>query len=455
MSAEIKEMKNEHIDEIKGLLGVDNKEAAVVMLSDMHASDIGRILTALSEEEASEIFKLLPTERQSEVLLEVDERFRKTLISSITPDELIDVVDEMETDDAADVISELPVEDAKQVLEGIEEKEAIEVKKLLVYPEDTAGGKMQAELASVRESSTVEETIEELRRKSREIENISSVFVVDDAGRLTGTVPLHKLILAPPTARIGEIADKDPIKVRTDLDQEEVAKLFSRFDLLSMPVVDAKGTLVGRITVDDVVDVIEEEIFEDFYKMAGLNIEERALDPPLRSFSMRVPWLLINLATAFLAASVVKVFQGTIEKLVILAVLMPIVAGMGGNAGTQTITVVVRGLALGELGLKNAKWVLFKEALVGLGNGLLTGAVATVVSYMLGANIMVGLLLFMAMTANLVIAGLSGAFIPLILRWFKVDPAISSSIFVTTCTDIGGFFTFLGLATVFMKTGVL
>ncbi|MBI5344887.1 MAG: magnesium transporter, partial [Deltaproteobacteria bacterium] len=221
------------------------------------------------------------------------------------------------------------------------------------------------------------------------------------------------------------------------------------------PVVDRDNRLVGRIMVDDVVDVIEEAIFEDFYRMAGLNVEERVLNPAARSIWMRFPWLLINLGTAFLAASVVRVFQGTIEKFVVLAVLMPIVAGMGGNAATQTITVVVRGMALGELEMKNARWVLMKEVMAGLANGFMTGLVAAGVSYLLGANIIIGLLLFMAMTANLAIAGLSGAFIPIVLKWFKVDPAISSSIFVTTCTDIGGFFTFLGLATVFMKTGAL
>lgn len=441
--------------EIKALLQAEDHAAIEGFLSTLHASDIGGMLNALNEADASTVFGCLTTERASEVLLEVDERLRKALISSITPSELIEVVDEMETDDAADVISGLPAEDARQVLDGIDKRESIEVQKLLVYPEDTAGGKMRAELVSVWDGATVDETIAELRRKGREIEDISHVFVVDPRGRLTGSVTLNRLILAAPEAPIASIAEKDPVSVRTDMDQEEVGKLFRRLDLLSVPVVDAEGRLVGTITVDDVVDVIEEEIFEDFYKMAGLNIEERVLEPARRSIWMRLPWLLVNLATAFLAASVVKVFEGTIEKLVVLAVLMPIVAGMGGNAATQTITVIVRGLALGELALKNAKRVLIKEATVGLANGVMTGAVAALIAYLIGAKLIVGLLLFLAMSANLLIAGLSGAFIPFVLKWFKVDPAISSSIFVTTCTDIGGFFTFLGLATVFMRMGLL
>ena len=449
------EVKNDHIEEVKGHIEAGRENEIAALLAELHTSDIGRLVAALEEEDAVKLFKFLAPDKASAVLLEVDERRRKALISSISSEELIDVVHEMETDDAADVISELPVEEAKQVLDGIDRHESIAVQKLLVFAEDTAGGKMQAELASVIETATVEETIEEVRKKSHEIDNISNVFVVDKEGRLAGAVPLDKLILADPETRVVTIANRDPIKVRTDMDQEEVAKLFQKYDLISVPVVDHDGRLVGRITVDDIVDVLEEEIFEDFYKMAGLNVEARALDPAGRAIRMRVPWLMLNLCTAALAASVVKLFEGTIEQLVLLAVLMPIVAGMGGNAATQTITVVVRALALGELTFKNARSVLLKEVLVGFANGCLTGGIAGLVAYLLGANIVVGLLLFLAMIANMMIAGLIGSIMPLVLKRFKFDPAISSSIFVTASTDVGGFFTFLGLASIFMKMGLL
>jgi len=447
------EAGNDYIEIVRTFLEHNDLGGLDRYLSDLHASELGRLLAGVSVEEARYIFRLLDPESASEALLEVDERLRRTLISSISSAKLIEVVHEMETDDAADIISGLPVEEARQVLEGIEESAAVQ--KLLVYADDTAGGKMQAELVYVNEKATVQDAIEAVRARSEEIERISNVFVVDDEKRLLGTVALDKLILARPFSKIMDIANKDPMKVTTDLDQEEVAKIFQRYDLITLPVVDYENRLVGRITVDDIVDVLEEEIFEDFYKMAGLNIEEGALDPALRSIWMRAPWLFVNLGTAFLAASVVKLFQSTIEQFVVLAVLMPIVAGMGGNAATQAITVTVRGLALGELSLKNARRILIKEALVGLVNGLTLGTAAGVIAYMLGANPVVGLLLFMAMTFNLVIAGLSGSMIPLVLKWFKVDPAISSSIFVTTCTDIGGFFTFLGLATIFMRAGLL
>jgi magnesium transporter len=447
--------KNEILDEIKGLLERGDEEEIKGLLASLHPSDIAMNLETLEEPEVVRVFRLLSPETASTVLLELDEHTREAIISAISDIELVKVVDEMDTDDAADVISGLPLEEAKKVLDGISWKESIVVQKLLKYPEDTAGGKMQAELVSVREDATVEETIEEVRKRSEEVENISSVFVVDREGRLTGAVPLEKLILARPGLPIKEIADREPIRVETGVDQEEVGKMFRRYDLLTMPVVDSENRLVGRITIDDVVDVIEEEIFEDFYRMASLKAGERALDPPARSFKMRAPWLLINVVTAFIAAGVVKVFESTIETLVVLAVLMPVVAGLGGNAATQTITVVVRGFALGQLELRSAGKLLIKEVSVGLANGLLVGTLAAAIAYFLGANIMVGLLLMLAMTANLIIAALAGTIIPLILKWYKADPALSASVFVTACTDVGGFFTFLGLAALFMKLGLL
>ncbi len=451
----LSEKEINYLELIKAPLEGRDSKAIMLHFKGLHPADIAAIFNAVSEEELLFLFRLLTPDVASEVFLEVDERLRERLIAVISSNELVEVVDEMETDDAADIINELPEEHAQKVLESLDDEESLELQKLLSYPEDTAGGKMQAELISVDENATVDEAIEEVRRNVPDVENISNVFVVNSYGELVGVAPLDKLILARWNEKIKTVTDTDPIKAVTDLDQEEVARLFQRYDLFTMPVVDHDNKLVGRITIDDVVDVVEEEIFEDFYRMASLNVGERPLDPPFRSFRMRAPWLLLNLITAFCAASVVKIFEGTIETLVVLAVLMPIVAGLGGNAATQTITVVIRGIALGDVGLRNARKIIFKEACVGLANGLLIGAVAGVVAYMLGSDVMLGALIFFAMTANLLIAGLGGATVPLILRWFKVDPALSSSIFVTAFTDIGGFFTFLGLAAVFIKAGWL
>ncbi len=446
---------NNNLEELKDLVQKKDDAAITNLISPLHPSDIAKLLTSLEDEEKAAVFGLLPPEAASNVLLEVDEKTRGKLIASISKAELTEIVDEMATDDAADVIAELPHEEAKTVLEGIGWEESAEVQKLLKYPEDTAGGIMQTELVMVSEDATIQETIEQVREKSEEMAHIHNVFVVDDALRLIGFVPLEKLILTRPHLPIKDIMNNKPVKVLAETDQEEVARIFQKYDLVTLPVIDKDERLLGRITIDDVMDVVEEEIFEDFYKMAGLNTDERVLDPPSRSFTMRFPWLLINLATAFLAASVVKVFENTIQTVVTLAVFMPVVAGMGGNAATQTITVVVRGLALGELELRNAKRVLLKNIAVGFANGILIGAVAGIAAYFMGVNYMIGMLLFLAMIANLVIAGFSGTIIPLILKWYKADPALSATVFVTTCTDVGGFFSFLGLAAIFIKYGLL
>ena len=446
---------NNNLEELKDLVQRKDDAAITNLVFPLHPSDIAKLLISLEDEEKAAVFGLLSPEAASNVLLEVDEKTREKLIASISKAELTEIVDEMATDDAADVIAELPHEEAKTVLEGIGWEESAEVQKLLKYPEDTAGGIMQTEMVMVSEDATIQEAIEQVRAKSEEMLNIHNVFVIDDANRLIGTVPLEKLILTRSHLPVKDIMNDKPVKVLVDTDQEEVARIFQKYDLVTLPVIGKDRKLLGRITIDDVMDVVEEEIFEDFYKMAGLNTEERVLDPLARSFRMRFPWLLINLATAFLAASVVKVFENTIQTVVTLAVFMPIVAGMGGNAATQTITVVVRGLALGELELKHAKKVLLKNIMVGFANGVLTGAVGAIAAYLMGVNYMIGVLLFLAMIVNLVIAGFSGTVIPLVLKWYKADPALSASVFVTTCTDAGGFFSFLGLAAVFIKYGLL
>ena len=447
--------KTNNIDELKDLLQKKDDVAIIGIVIPLHPSDIAKLFISLEEEEKIYIFSLLDPAVASDVLLEVDEQTREKLISSISKAELTEIVDEMATDDAADVIAELPHEEAKTVLEGIGWEESAEVQRLLKYPEDTAGGIMQTELVMVNEDVTIQEAIEQVRAKSEEIQNIHNVFVVNEVTRLVGIVPLAKLILTKPHLPIKDIMNQNPVKVLADTDQEEVARIFQKYDIVSLPVVDKDEILLGGITIDDVMDVVEEEIFEDFYKMASLNTDERVLDSPSRSLKLRFPWLLINLATAFAAASVIKVFENTIQTVVTLAVFMPVVAGMGGNAATQTITVVVRGLALGELELRYARRVLLKNIAVGFANGVLIGIVAAVAAYLLGVNYMIGLLLFLAMIANLVIAGFSGTIIPLILKWYKADPALSATVFVTTCTDVGGFFSFLGLAAVFIKYGLL
>src|SRR3989337_958514 len=312
------DVKANKIDALKDLIQKRDDVAVIGLVASLHPSDIAKLFSSLEEEEKIYVFGLLDPEVASNVLLEVDDPTREKLIASISRAELTEIVDEMATDDAADVIAELPHEEAKTVLEGIDWEESADVQRLLKYPEDTAGGIMQTELVMVNEDATIQETIDEVRAKSEEIPNIHNVFVVDDALRLVGFVPLEKLIFAKPHLLLKDIMNHNPIDVLTDADQEEVERIFQKYDIVTLPFVIKNGKLVGRITIDDVMDVIEEEIFEDFYKMANLNSDERVLDKPWRSIKLRAPWLLLNLATAFLAASVVKVFENTIQTVVTL-----------------------------------------------------------------------------------------------------------------------------------------
>ncbi len=444
-------MERELLEELKDLVEQRDWKALEARLAQLHPSDIGDFLTYLDEEEKVEVFLLLPPEVASEVILETDKGTRQHLIASLSRTRLTELVDEMDTDDATDLISELPVEEAKIILRGIKPKESMEVERLLKYKEDTAGGIMQAELVAVREDQTVEDTIRAIRAVAEDIPDVHNIFVVDKERKLLGSIPIGKLILAPSTVKVKDIMNPKPVKVTVDMDQEEVARIFQKYDVVSLPVVDHEGRLVGRITVDDVVDVIENEIFEDFYRMAGLQEDDRVFSPPAFSIRKRLPWLFINLFTSLLAASVVGIFQDTIQAMVALAVLMPIVAGMGGNAGTQTLTVIVRGIALGELTFANAKKALFKEILVGIANGIVLGVITATLAYLWKGNPMLGVVLALAMVINLFVASFTGTIIPLTLRWLKIDPAIASGIFITTFTDVFGFLSFLGLATLFMR----
>jgi magnesium transporter len=281
------------------------------------------------------------------------------------------------------------------------------------------------------------------------------LYVVDERNHLVGVLSMRQLLLVPPTTPLKKVMSADVISVHTDTDQEEVARVVARYNLLGVPVVDEENKLVGVVTVDDVLDVIREEATEDIYALAGVRSEESVVGSPLRSVRLRLPWLLVNLATAILAASVVHSFENTIEKVVVLSALQSIVAGMGGNAATQTLAVIVRGLALGEVTWENSRRVLLKELLVGLTNGLVNGAVAAIIVWLwfgFGTKmLLIGGIIALALMINLVIASIAGTLIPLVLKKLKADPAIASTVFVTTCTDVGGFLSFLGLATLFIR----
>jgi magnesium transporter len=423
--------------EFEDFLARSSDEEVRQLLAELHPADIADIVENVKEENKGRIMALLDTQLAAEVLSFIDEYHAPKVIEAIPEDTLPKIIDEMASDDATDLLEELPAEEAAEILDAMPKEESAPVRKLLSYPPDTAGGLMQTELVAVPPEATLSEAVEKVRELVPRAGEIISVYVVNPEGKLQGVVPMRSLILEPSSRRVGDVMLPDVISVQVDMDQEEVAALFRKYDFLVLPVVDKENKLLGRILVDDIVDVIEEEASEDIYRLAGVDKEEHVDDSPARSIRLRLPWLTFNLLTAILAASVVSFFQGTIQKLVILAVFMPIVAGMGGNAGTQSLAVITRAIALGEVTLANAYGVILGVLMAGL-------------AYFYEGSPMLGLVLGMAMVCNMFVAALAGTAIPIILKWLKVDPALASGVIVTTFTDVAGFFSFLGLATLFI-----
>jgi magnesium transporter len=435
---------------IQAELGQDELVRAGV--TTLHPADVAELLNVVEEPEIKEkVFSFLDPDLASEVLSLVSPLTRAELTQELSSAALGDLVERLDSDDAADLLGSLSEEQARAVLDQVPEQLSAEMEQLLRYPADTAGGIMQTEHVAVPEGTHVEQAIEMIRSHIDKVPDIHNVFVTDHKQRLVGVLPLRKLILA----RLGELVDKamdrQVISAQVDLDQEQVVQIFKRYDVVSIPVVDTEGKLLGRITVDDVVDVLEEEATEDIYKLAGLGGEEVVLDSPGRSIRRRLPWLALNLLTTTLSATVISFFEGTIQTMAIAAAFMTMVAAQGGNAGIQTLTVIVRGLALGQVSLAHTKRVLFKELLVALGNGLVLGAAAGLVAYLWKGEPLIGAVLALALVVNLVVAAFVGSMIPFSMRWLGVDPAIASNVFVTACTDICGFLSFLGILTFLLQ----
>jgi magnesium transporter len=422
------------------------------ILSKLHPSDIAELLGELQENFRKPTFGLLVQRDRtlaSEALSELGVERGAELLMDMSAEEISRLLQELDPDDAAEFVGYLPAELQEEILGAMRQKDAAEVQDLLQYPEQTAGRIMNPNVFSLHEDTTVGEAITRLQT-SGELEMVFYIYLVDDRNHLVGVLSLRQLLLKRPEIRLKDIMVTRVIRAATDTDQEEVAQLVDSYNILAIPVVDEENKLVGLITVDDVIDVIKEEATEDIYRLAGLDVHERVFSPPRTSVRMRIPWLAVNLVTAFLAAFVVSLFEGTIQKFAILAVFMPIVPLLGGNAGTQTLTVMVRGIALGELSWSNSRKALFKELLVGLLNGLAIGLVVGLVGFVWTGNPVLGAVLAVAMIGNLVVAAVMGTLVPLALRWLNVDPALASSVFVTTATDVFGLLFFLGLGAYFL-----
>ena len=450
-------MSRKRREEIKYLRrlkdGIDlGREFDIIdLFASLHPADIAELIDNLEEEEKFHLFSLLDVEKASDVILELTDISREQILEDISEEKLTEIIDEMDSDDAADVIAELTEDKAQAVLKGIEPEESEDVQKLLRYDEESAGGIMQSELASVPDDATIRDALQAVADASEEVEHIYNVFVVDKQNRLIGSVPLQNLITTKRTNPVIEAIDKDIPSAYVDVDQEEVARMFEKYDLVSLPVVDYKNVLLGRITVDDIVDVMEEESSEDLYRIAGLGEDDNIFNTPLNSVKKRLPWLYINLVTALASAVVIGFFEDTIKMMVVLAAFMPVVAGLGGNAGSQTLTLIVRGLALGEITFENSKKALYRQISVGIANGLAVGIVIGAIAYFWKGLPILGMVLGLAMIINIFVGTLVGTLIPLSLKWLRADPALGSHIFLTAFTDAFGFLSFLGLATIFLK----
>ncbi len=441
------------LDSVKRLMRMGATTNLLNLLQKQHPADLAQILSELPDKDCRSAFSML-LDRNSrlamEALSELGLEAGAGLLSDRSPEDVARYLQELPSDDAAALIDYLPEELSARVLELMRKKEQAGVENLLEYAEQTAGRIMNPNVFALAEDMTAGEAITALQT-SRDVEMVFYLYVVDNRRHLVGVVSLRRLLLVPPDTPLKRIMTTDLISARVDADQEDVARQVASYNLLAIPVVDEENKLAGVITVDDIIDVIKDEATEDLYRLAGLAGDERVFTPPLHSLRKRLPWLGVNLVTAFLAASVVKLFQGTISEVVALAVFMPIVAGMGGNAATQTLTVVVRGIALGELTWSNSRKALLKEAVVGVGNGMALGLVASLGALALQGDPILGLILALAMLINMFVAATAGTLIPLGLRALKIDPALASSVFITTLTDVFGFFSFLGLGTLFLK----
>src|SRR6188474_1201224 len=426
------------LDSVKRLLRIGASANLLNLLQKQHPADLAQVFNELADKEREATFALL-AERNGrlamEAISELGPENGAALLATRSAEEIAKLAQEIPSDDAAALIDYLPEELSAAVLDLMRPKESGVVENLLEYDEQTAGRIMNPHVFALSEDITVGEAITELQT-NRDVEMVFYLYVVDERRHLVGVVSLRRLLLVSPETPLKRIMTTDLISVRADMDQEEVARLVASYNLLAIPVVDEENKLVGVITVDDVIDVIKDEATEDVYRLAGLATDDRVFTTPTESLRKRLPWLIVNLATAFIAASVVKLFEGTIGVVTSLAVFQPIVAGMGGNAATQTLAVIVRGIALGELTWANARHALIKEGLVGLGNGLVIGIIGGVVVGLFTGDWTLGLILGMAMVINMFVAATAGTLIPLGLRALKVDPALASSVFITTLTDV-------------------
>ncbi|SDO10841.1 magnesium transporter [Aureimonas jatrophae] len=433
---------------VRAALAAEDRDRLLRELSDLHQSELGRLLERLTPFERTALVDFVGADFDYSALTEVDEAIRLDILQTLSSERVAQALGTLESDDAVYILEDLPEDTRNAVLEHIPFAERLRLRRALEYPAETAGRRMQTEYVAAPPYWSVAQTLDYLRSDPNLPDRFSEIFVVDPRFRLMGSVALPNLLRASTRTLIETFVDPDPQAIAAEMDQEEAARLFERYDLLSAAVVDEDGRLVGVLTIDDIVDVIQSEADEDIRLLGGVGDEELS-DTVAQITRSRFSWLLINLATAILASLVIDMFDATIQQMVALAVLMPIVASMGGNAGTQTMTVAVRALATRDLTIHNAWRVVRRETTVSCLNGALFAVLIGLVASVWFSSTALGLVIAAAMIINMLAAGLAGILIPLLIDRAGADPAIASGTFVTTVTDVVGFFAFLGLATLF------
>ncbi|TGL54961.1 magnesium transporter [Leptospira kemamanensis] len=441
----------EFVDQIRTSIEAKDQAGLKSMLDGAHPADIVTLFKDLEREEELYLFRLLSHEDQAYSLIKMEEETLESFLEELSVDEISKTLGHIETDETTYLLSYLPSAKRELVLANLSKADSFEIRSQLGFREYSAGRLMSKDFATVSITDNVRKGIINVRKKAKEIEDIYQIYVTDEDGVLEGFIPLKDLFLTPINTKIAKITNFSIIAFHYDVDQEEVANTFKKYDLVSAAVTDDLGRIIGRITVDDVLEIVEEEASEDILLMAGVSEDERLSTPILQSVKRRIIWLNVNLLTAFVSSTVVAFFEDTISQIVVLATLMPIVAGLGGNAGTQSVTVVIRNIATGDLSFSNWWDAVRKEFTIGVLNGLALGTVTFTMIYLVKGNLTLGLVVGTAMLVNMMVASLVGSLVPILLKSMKIDPAIASSIFVTATTDVCGFFFFLGLATVFAK----
>lgn len=442
--------EGQHQERVENLVHRQNLVELQRKLEVLHPADVAHILEALPLDDRLTVWQLVKSERDGDILLEVSDAVRETLIADMDDHEILAAAKDLDADELADLAAELPRDVVHELMETLDAQQRERVRSALSYEEDQVGALMDFEMVTIREDVSLEVVLRYLRRLKELPGHTDKLFVVDYDGVLKGVLPIKRLLVNDPEKQVAEVMASDPVSFHPDEDAYEAAQAFERYDLVSTPVVDKSGKLIGRLTIDEMVDLIREESESEVLSMAGLREEEDIFASVWKSLRNRWAWLAVNLVTAFIASRVIGLFDGSIEKLVALAALMPIVAGIGGNSGNQTITMIVRAMALDQMGTGSSTRLLRKEAGVGLLNGLIWGGVIGLVVFWLYDSWSLGLVMTAAMTLNLLLAALMGVLIPMTLARLGRDPALGSSVMITAMTDSGGFFIFLGLATVFL-----